>query len=234
MATNKKVIVPTWLETPPSTLVVKPPVKTKLQELPFEELAWENFEKLCLRLVRHEEEVEHCQLYGTRGQDQEGIDLYARKLNGKFSVYQCKRVKNFGPASIKAAVDTFLKGEWVEKTGTFALCTSESMVLTERAEEIERQSRILKEKGINYISWDKESLSLKLKDFPEIVDDFFGRAWVEAFCGSEKAEELGSRLDNEQIAQFREQMREFYKRVFQTHDPGLPSATQVNNIKFRK
>jgi hypothetical protein len=53
-------------------------VRTRLQELPFGDLAWENFERMCLRLVRLEAEVEHCQLYGTRGQDQEGIDLYAR------------------------------------------------------------------------------------------------------------------------------------------------------------
>ncbi len=119
-------LVPAWLETPPLTSV-KPPVVTRAQELPFDELAWEAFEKLCLRLAKLESSIQHCQLYGTRGQGQKGIDLYARqKHTGVYSVYQCKREKNFGPGKIEDAVDKFLAG-------------------------------------------------LKLKDLPEIVDDFFGR-----------------------------------------------------------
>lgn len=219
--------IPSWLETPTKTLI-NPPVDTRIQELPFGELEWEDFERLCLRLVRIEREVEHCQLYGTRGQDQEGIDLYAKRVSEKYFVYQCKRVKGFGPASIKAAVDKFLEGEWVSKTDTFVLCTSESMVPTERSNEIEVQRKILNKEGIRFVSWDKETLSAKLKDLPKLVDDFFGRAWVEKFCGSEKVQELGSRLDSRLVIEFRERMRSFYKRVFQTHDPGLPTATHIN------
>jgi hypothetical protein len=42
--------VPAYLNTPPLT-VVNPPVVTRAQELPFGELAWEDFERLCLRLA---------------------------------------------------------------------------------------------------------------------------------------------------------------------------------------
>jgi hypothetical protein len=116
--------IPTYLETPP-TSSISSPVKTRKQELPFNELAWEDFEKLCLRLVRKESEVEHCQLYGTAGQKQEGIDIYARKSGiDKFRVYQCKRENDFGPAKIKKAVSKFLAGEWVAKADTFILCKS--------------------------------------------------------------------------------------------------------------
>ena len=104
-------LVPAWLETPPLTSV-KPPVVTRAQELPFDELAWEAFEKLCLRLAKLESSIQHCQLYGTRGQGQKGIDLYARqKHTGVYSVYQCKREKNFGPGKIEDAVDKFLAGD---------------------------------------------------------------------------------------------------------------------------
>jgi hypothetical protein len=63
------------LETPAAGPVA-PPVKTRHQELPFEKLTWEDFERLCLRLARRDGDVEHCQLYGVRGQSQEGIDLW--------------------------------------------------------------------------------------------------------------------------------------------------------------
>src|SRR6186997_122867 len=90
---NAPQAIPTWLLTPPSGRVVRP-VETRKQELPFDQLAWEDFERLCLRLARKEAGVEHCQLYGTRGQDQGGIDLYARQISGrKYRVYQCKREK---------------------------------------------------------------------------------------------------------------------------------------------
>lgn len=224
---QKSNLIPSWLEIPPKT-IVNPPVKTRIQELPFEDLTWEDFERLCLRLVRLERVVEHCQLYGTRGQDQGGIDLYARRFDEKYFVYQCKRVKNFGPPSIKTAVEKFLEGNWVDKTDTFILCTSESMVPTERANEIEIQKEVLNKNKIKFISWDKETLSSKLKQLPELVDDFFGRAWVEQFCGVEKAKKLNSRLDSQLVLEFREQMKVFYKRVFQTHDPGLPTANQMN------
>ena len=75
---------------------IDPPVETRHQVLPFDCLAWENFERLCLRLAIGRGEVVHSadfggnaaadgrgnardgRLYGVRGQDQQGIDLYVR------------------------------------------------------------------------------------------------------------------------------------------------------------
>jgi hypothetical protein len=37
------------------------PVITRLQALPFDRLTWENFERLCFRVVQREADVEHCQ-----------------------------------------------------------------------------------------------------------------------------------------------------------------------------
>jgi len=50
------------------------------------------------------------------------------------------------------------------------------------------------------------------------VDDFFGRAWVEAFCGGDAARTLGDRLDASEVAEFRRQLGFFYARVFEKHD----------------
>ena len=216
--------IPSWLETPPLSKI-NPPVETRPQELPFGELAWEDFERLCLRLVRLEANVEHCQLYGVRGQRQEGIDFYARKKIGeKYRVYQCKHVDDFGPTKIKDTVSKFLVGEWASKADTFVLCTKESLVRKERADELETQNALLKEKGITLIPWDSHQLSMKLKDSPELIDDFFGREWVTKFCGEEQAAKLGKRLDAGKVAEFREKYGAFYKHVFNLHDPGLPMA----------
>ncbi len=231
MSTQIDTSIPSWLETPPLSQV-NPPVETRKQELPFGELSWEDFERLCLRMARLEANVEHCQLYGIRGQKQEGIDIYARKkFADKYWVYQCKRVNDFGPTKIRNAVLKFLEGEWVGKTDTFILCTKESLVPTDRAEELESQQALLKEKGITVVSWDSHQLSIKLKDLPKLVDDFFGRAWVSAFCGEVQAKELKNRLEIKDVIDFRKKCATFYRNVFNTFDPGLPiTATSELNV----
>src|SRR4051794_30744142 len=83
--------VPAWLRLPPAGDVVDPPVATKTQLLPFSDLRWEDFERLCLRVLASQAELVHVQaslggeatrpetrLYGKRGQAQFGIDLYSR------------------------------------------------------------------------------------------------------------------------------------------------------------
>ncbi|MEK8019388.1 MAG: ATP-binding protein [Candidatus Parabeggiatoa sp.] len=199
MNTHINTGIPDFLESPPCSQV-NPPVITRKQELPFLDLQWEDFEKLCLRLARLEANIEHCQFYGTRGQNQEGIDLYARvKGEEKYRVYQCKREKSFGPAKIKEAVSKFLQGAWANKTDTFILCTIENLVSNERSKELEIQATRLKEKGINFLSWGSDELSAKLKDHPKIVDDFFGRDWAIAFCGQENVEFLEKNISVESL-----------------------------------
>jgi DNA replication protein DnaC len=213
---------PSYLETPPSSPSVSPPVDTRLQDLPFGELSWENFERLCLRLVRTEADVEDCRLYGERGDDQGGIDLYARGRNSdRYKLYQCKRVENFGPAKIKEAVSTFLEGDWKDDADSFVLCTSESLRSAERSDEVENQRDRLEEKNIEFKPWDLDELSERMKNYPKIVDDFFGRPYVESFNGREAAESLGSRLDVKDVEEFRDDLGSFYGSVFHKHDPGL-------------
>lgn len=225
MSAQPEPTIPPWLERPPCS-PINPPIRTRAQELPFGKLSWEDFERLCLRLVRKEATVEECRQYGTPGQRQEGIDIYAlRRLTPKYTVYQCKRVNNFGPAKIRNAVSKFRKGKWISRAEAFVLCTKESLRSTQQTEELENQREILKQTGIKLRTWDSEKLSLKLKEFPKVVDDFFGRAWVAAFCGQKEAESLGKRLKRDEVAEFRKKFAFFYKNIFNTHDPGLPITT---------
>jgi NACHT domain len=218
---NSSAQVPSFLATPPAC-GVRPPTVTNLQELPFNELTWENFEKLCLRLARGESDIEHCQLYGRRGQSQEGIDIYARlERTREYVVYQCKRVAQFGPVDLAGAVENFLSGKWGTKASTFVLCTQVSLEPRELADELEKQAGLLGSKNVSLVSWDSRQLSQKLKNCPEIVNDFFSKAWVTAFCGKEAASSLQTRLDASQVSEFRTRLGKFYTHVFNLVDPGF-------------
>ena len=207
----------------PCSSTVQPPVGTRTQTLPFDQLTWQDFEKLCYRLVRTMSTVEDCGQYGVPGEAQSGIDIIARiKGATKYAVYQCKNECDFGPAKIKRAVSDFIEGEWRDKSSLFVLCTQESMRSTTRAQEIETQAQVLAIHNVLFQQWDREELSLQLKAHPDIVDDFFGRTWVEAFCGTEAAQSLDERLDSGQRRRLRLELFSLYSRIFNLHDRGLP------------
>ena len=86
------------LEKPHSDHSIPPPSLTRKQSLPFSELIWENFERLCKALVETDSDVKFCNLYGRQGHRQHGIDLiaFAKDLNdNQPRVYQCKRVEQY-------------------------------------------------------------------------------------------------------------------------------------------
>lgn len=62
--------LPPYLLLPPGLTDVDPPLATTRQELPLEQLSWENFERLCLRLAQSKFAVADCEQYGMPGQDQ--------------------------------------------------------------------------------------------------------------------------------------------------------------------
>jgi len=221
--------IPIWLQLPPDAVPADiGPVITRPQELPFDRLTWENFERLCFRLVQREADVEHCQMYGARGQDQQGIDIYARSHSGTgYRVYQCRRVERFGPASIRDAITDFLQGKWAQSADTFVLCTSHTTVATQYADEIEKQAQRLGERKVTFAVWDAAYLATRLKPEPRLVDDFFSRPYTVAFCGEEAATVLKERLDARQVLEYRTKLRQLYRSVFSKHDPGIPVRPQL-------
>ena len=83
---------PTWLFVPGAISTRPTPPETRPPLLPLNELGWEDFERLCLRLLELEAETLHVEevnigeratsavsrIYGQRGQAQFGIDVYSR------------------------------------------------------------------------------------------------------------------------------------------------------------
>lgn len=233
---------------------IDPPVETRHQVLPFECLAWENFERLCLRLAVPRGEVVHsadhggsteadgrrsardARLYGVRGQAQQGIDLYVRLAvlpdgcspDRRYLCLQSRRVATLTAAKLRKAVSDFLAGKWSRACGVFVYATSLAAVRSELADEIRVQTERLRAEGIEFEVWDAELMSPWLKEEPSLVDDFFGRAWAESFCGREAVERLGTRLDAHQVGELRDQMQRFYTAMFDVTDSGMISLRQAN------
>lgn len=204
---------------------VAPPTVTREQVLPLGSLSWENFERLCYRLAHRGGDVEDARIYGERGQAQEGIDLYVRRASGDYATWQCKRYQNITTTDIENAVTKFLEGGWVGRTKLFQLAVAPSLNATELAEEIERQRTRCEAVNITFEPLDRDRLSLMLKDHPDLVDDFFGRSWVEAFNGPEAAASLcGRKLSREQKFNARRFLLTLYATHFQTVDSGIPAA----------
>ena len=103
---------PSWLTLPATRGLTRPPTRTQLQLLPFQELEWEDFERLCYRLARIRGDVEQwAALYGARGQKQDGIDIYVREPSAKlYSCWQSKRYRQLTPARLRATIAEFEKG----------------------------------------------------------------------------------------------------------------------------
>jgi hypothetical protein len=204
---------------------IAPPTITREQVLPLGSLSWENFERLCFRLAHRGGNVEDARLYGERGQAQEGIDLYVRRATGDYATWQCKRYQEITTADIKKAVTKFLEGDWSSRTKLFRLAVAPSLNATDLAEEIERQRGRCEAVNITFEPLDRDRLSLMLKDHPDLVDDFFGRSWVEAFNGPEAAASLsGRKLSREQKLNARRFILTLYATLFQTVDGGIPAA----------
>jgi hypothetical protein len=229
MLEESRTELPTWILAAPSEAPPAPPLATLGQVLPFDELAWEDFERLCCRLVRRAASVIDCRLYGVRGQDQEGIDLFAQRQDSlALEVFQCKRVNAFTSSEIRAAVDLFLEGSWATRATRFVLCTSIELATTKVQEEVLEQRQRLSDAGVAFDVWDGQELSQVLKTYPEIVHDFFGRAWVERFIGSEAALALESRLDAAEVVRLRGQLKALYSAVFRSQDSGSSAPVDAD------
>lgn len=215
-------------------------MQTRPALLPVGELTAENVERLFTRLLETEAHIEHATLYGLPGQAQAGIDVYARTAPsldagataGKnFVALQSRRVKALTAASITSAVTDFLAGEWADRCSRFYYATSSSPRDTNLDAAVRSAHDTLAEKGIDFEPWGAEEVADLLRDHPRLVDDFFGRAWVTAFCGEDRAAELSRRITPEQARAARDALGGLYLAAFRaqgasptvtgTHTQGL-------------
>ncbi len=207
----------------PTGRLPAPPIDTRAQVLPIGELEWPDAERLFLRLLHTVRPVQYAKLFGVPGQAQAGIDAYARLplnlLHGEsggrdYITLQSRRVKALTAAKIKKAVDDLLKGEWADKTAAFHFATSFDLQDTKLDAAIRQQTERLAEREITFVPWGVQEVSCLLKDHPCIVDDFFGRPWVERFCGPDAAEALANNLTHQDSRALRAGLHDLYRAVF--------------------
>lgn len=218
-----------------------PPMQTRPALLPLGDLTPENAERLFTRLLETEAHIEHATLFGLPGQAQAGIDVYARTAPSldaaatagrRFVALQSRRVKSLTAASITSAVADFLAGEWADLCSRFYYATSSSLRDNKLDAAVRSAHDILAERGIEFEPWGAEEVGTRLRDHPRLVDDFFGRAWVVAFCGEDRAAELVRRITPEQARAARAALGGLYRAAFRaqgasptvtgTHTRGLP------------
>lgn len=223
----KRVENPEWLTGEPLGAGPAPPVVTRQATLPFQELSWENFERLCYRLAQRAGQVEKVWAYGTQGHTQLGIDVLVRMKDSTFETWQSKRHQTFGPAQLKAAVTHFLSGAWGDQAKKFVLavaCEATSPLLIDAIEE----TRIdLAARRIVFEPLFGKELAEKLKAEADIVDDFFGRPWVEQFCQPESVLALADRMSRLDITSLRTKLRSLFAAWIGIVDPGLPLVGQI-------
>jgi hypothetical protein len=222
-ALSKQELAALWIDLNEG---ISPPVQTKAQVLPLEKLSWENFERLCYRLAVRSGDAIDARIYGVPGQLQMGIDVLVRVADaGKYVAWQCKRYKKFTPADLKAAVDEFLRHDWVKSSKIFHVAVSADLSDTKLTDAVEKQAKRCSKLGVDLVPLDKGRISEMLKKHADLVDDFFDRPWVVAFCGQEAADSLGARkLSKEKKFAARKRLSEIYTTHFNVVDLGLPAA----------
>lgn len=209
-----------------------PAVKGNILELPIKEMSWENFEKLCLKIINEVEKfpIVECDILGRKGQKQYGIDIYARLGIDSYNSYQCKRYQKISTSELESFFNDFEKGDWYSKTKKFVLCTSAEFSDSKLQTKFQSIKQKYENKGLKVEKWDSSYFNRVLKDHPKIVYDFFGENWCKDFCGEVMfkmySKEFNTRLDAIQIAEYKEKLGSFYSHVFNTFDRGLPSLEE--------
>ncbi|MEM6797772.1 MAG: restriction endonuclease, partial [Acidobacteriota bacterium] len=134
--------------------------------LPFGNLTWKDFERLCAWLLKSEfPEVRHP---GAAGADR-GVDLEAVDAKGRLTFVQCKNYekKSFGPKEAREAIRKILDWPSNEQPHAFLLIVSKA-VSKDAGEALLDEAGTLK---CSY--WDLTELDLRVKRNPSVLKEFF-------------------------------------------------------------
>ncbi|WP_122533049.1 NACHT domain-containing protein [Pseudomonas viridiflava] len=193
-------------------------VRTAAQALPFSELRWENFEKLCYRLAGKQADIESHSLYGRAGQAQDGIDIYARKRNGRYDTWQAKCYAKYNLGDLRKACKKFLEGGWAARTDMFYIAVQCPVDDVGLQDAIEEQALLFHAQGITLKVLGGHDLCVELRNHPDIVLEFFGRDCAKVFFGDTVSHELLLRLDGNELHKIRTQLHRVYQGGFELLD----------------
>jgi len=177
-------------------------------------------------------ELTYAKSYGLPGQAQEGIDVYSR-LGPSNSVtthdkgdaagsgprpyvsLQSKRVKTFAASDLSGAVTKFLEGPWAESSKAFYFATTFDFRDKQLDKAVRDAADRLDKVGVEFVPWDAERINGLLRSRPRLVGRFFGRHWVEPFCGAGALALLPpTHLDAAETRRLRGELRTLYDAAF--------------------
>jgi hypothetical protein len=165
-------------------------IHSLLDTLPFHDaLSWEKFQAMCTDTLYKTANAIDSREYLSKGNVQHGIDIYAvNRGSVRKTVAQCKLKDYISPKQVLDIVDEFLKGNFVEETAEFILCTSADLGRQRDEEETIAQARKkLEPLGIEFTVWDERGLSRELRtDAPSLINivyRYFGEEIAAAFYG---------------------------------------------------
>ncbi len=146
----------------------KLPITGTTHTLPFDKLAPRDFERLCLWLVEREgyEQARHL---GAAGSEQ-GRDIVAWRA-GRLWAFQCKRVQNFGPRDALAEVEKVLALPEAERPAGLVFLVTCDVSANTRQQARERCAG-----KMECDFWAGTELDAKVKQHPEIMEEFFQAA----------------------------------------------------------
>lgn len=132
----------------------KTPVASFDQPFPIDALSPDSFERFCHYFL----EKLYQKLYsgaevhraGGSGHTQDGIDIDATLMDNKIHTFQCKRVEEFGPAKVKAAIKAHKRK------------ADKMFILMSRVAS--PQARQEAKKHTRWEIWDKEDISLRIRN----------------------------------------------------------------------
>lgn len=158
---------------------------------PFHKLGEYVFQDMCRDIFDAETDVAVCEIYGTRGQSQDGIDLLAYRNNGDgVEVGQCKCYEKFEPNEINTASDDFFAywdDHWSkEDVKRFILFVGSDLSKTQQQNKILEQIKRFKSFGIAYEAWSAAKIRNKLRPHEGIVRTYCVPPdhWVQVICGA--------------------------------------------------
>jgi hypothetical protein len=157
--------------------VLPPPPGSDVDLLPLDDSQWDwkDFERFCLGFVKAEAEVLDARLYGTRGEDQRGIDIVADLADGRTRTYQCRKWQAYRKADVEHTVE---ETEYEADEHVILVGCEVGTAVRDYVDGIESWSLL-----------DKEDLSRAVREIEprersrRLIEDTFGVAWRRAFLG---------------------------------------------------
>ncbi|WP_253278628.1 hypothetical protein [Pseudomonas thivervalensis] len=168
------------------TPVTADTIEPKLGALPWNLMHWEDFQKLCARLIQRQYLESGIQVfqYGKSGQAQDGIDIiWKTRKASKYSVAEVKHWDTVKPSNIKTWVKAFLDGGLATDSHVWILCLSvdieddHKLVNAWHLAQSELESR-----DIEALIWHRGFIEELLRRSPELVERFFSKEIRDRFC----------------------------------------------------